>query len=352
MNTFTRNVRAPLLRSRLFCVFCIIAGIQVLMILYQPDAEDSNRASTTQILRIAPTPILVNVPTIMNGIQLNGSNFLNLHSIETNVEKPKGSILESKAAGETKIACTESMIKQKTTIKTTGTRVACIIPYTGKSLPSWFDSFAFSAYSSTSLFDFLIFVTEIPQRELPPNVKIIRIEKNDLYERIAKLDSDEDSADFYENTVNSVKLLIENHPYALVEFKPCLGIIFADYLKEYSHWALADLDLLIGNMHKIITLEILNQYDIYTSSFGDSTRMYLRGQLTIHKNNPNINNLWRDCDHLSHLSSRLKIFSANHQWRFESAEGCYSSVAGMLLGEKEGERGRRRKDERKSNYSV
>ena len=215
------------------------------------------------------------------------------------------------------------------------TRVACIIPYTGTSLPAWFDAFAFSAYSSSPLFDFLIFVTEIPLRDLPPNVKIIQITKRNLYERIARLQNNEEAADIFEKNVASIQNLIDKFPYVLVEFKPCLGTLFADYLEEYSHWGLADLDLIVGEMHKIITPQMLNKYDIYTSSFGDSYRIYLRGQLTIHKNNPIINNLWRKCDHLSNLSKRLDIFSVNNNegksWSFHSSEGCYSSIAGKNI---------------------
>ena len=155
-------------------------------------------------------------------------------------------------------------ISRDNLIKIKGIRVACIIPYTGTSLPAWFDAFAFSAYSSAPLFDFLIFVTEIPLRSLPPNVKIIQITKNNLYERIARLDANEQTVEIFQNNLKSVRNLIEFFPYVLVEFKPCLGVLFSDYLEEYSHWGLADLDLLVGEMHKIITPTILNKYDIYT----------------------------------------------------------------------------------------
>lgn len=331
MNTFGIATRAPRLTSTLLFLFCLIASLHVLIILNQPAAEDDDRffvASNSKIQGIAPAPITVDSPSIQYGIKSSAGKHLLLHSIVNGINGFNDSIISWKATSIATAMETELRINL---MARTRTRVACIIPYIGRSLPSWFDSFAFAAYSSASIFDFLIFVTEVPQRELPQNVKIIRIEKNDLYERLVKLDTNELVNGSYDDTFNSVKELIENYPYVLVEFKPCLGVIFSDYLKEYSHWALADLDLLIGNMHEIITPEILNQHDIYTSSFGDSNRMYLRGQLTIHKNQPNINNLWRDCDHLSHLSARLKYFSMNHQWQFQSAEGCYSSVAGKSV---------------------
>lgn len=212
------------------------------------------------------------------------------------------------------------------------TRVACLIPYIGSSLPPWFDAFAFTAQSSAPLFDYFIFVTEVPDRELPSNVKLIRMLPADLHDRIARIDNKKSTLKEFERTVLSVKLLIERFPYVLVEFKPCFGYIFADYIQPYSHWAIADLDVLVGNTHNAITPEMLNQYDIYTSSFGDNFRFYMRGQLTIHNNNDYTNNLWRGCRHLSHLSDRLQTFynSGMRSWNFQSAEGCYSAVVGVL----------------------
>jgi hypothetical protein len=37
---------------------------------------------------------------------------------------------------------------------------------------------------------------------------------------------------------------IASYPYCLVEFKPALGHIFADYLQDYTHWGCYDLDIL------------------------------------------------------------------------------------------------------------
>lgn len=36
----------------------------------------------------------------------------------------------------------------------------------------------------------------------------------------------------------------------MVEFKPALGWVFRDYLKDYSHWAYGDLDVFFGDLTK------------------------------------------------------------------------------------------------------
>jgi len=135
-------------------------------------------------------------------------------------------------------------------------RVACIVIYEGPTLPSWFDSFAFSAQFTSSLVDWYIFVTDLPRHDFPPNVKIIRITNDDLYARIAKALTADDPEGRGGNTGSnlrgdvdgefdlkySLQILLEDQPYMLVELKPVLGVIFEDYLTEYSHWGYADID--------------------------------------------------------------------------------------------------------------
>jgi hypothetical protein len=114
----------------------------------------------------------------------------------------------------------------------------------------------------------------------------------------------------------------------LVEFKPALGHIFADYLKGYSHWGYSDLDILFGDLPRWMTPDELNDFDIVTYGFGDQDRLYMRGQFTFHKNDPEkINQLWRSCDYLSHMDKRFAdVMSGQEHLHFESAEGCYSAA--------------------------
>lgn len=93
------------------------------------------------------------------------------------------------------------------------------------------------------------------------------------------------------------------------------------------------MDVLLGRTKPFITKSVLSTYDAYTVSFGDNGRYYMRGQLTIFRNNNQMNNLWRKCKDLAHIATRLKAFSDHHDetkrmkgWRFESAEGCISKV--------------------------
>ncbi|CAM9650238.1 unnamed protein product, partial [Scytosiphon promiscuus] len=122
--------------------------------------------------------------------------------------------------------------------------------------------------------------------------------------------------------------LLITSPYFIVEFKPALGWLFREYLTEYTHWAFGDLDVVFGDMRNgwLEPFE-LHSFDIITFSFGDQYRAYLRGQLTIHKNRPDVNRVWRRCRHLTNYSERIETYSSNHRLSLESAEGCYSLAA-------------------------
>ena len=122
-------------------------------------------------------------------------------------------------------------------------------------------------------------------------------------------------------------------PYSLVEFKPALGAVFEAFLKGYSHWCFSDLDLVMGDLvawSNEISFDIpaadanvAREWDIYTYSFGDQWRMYTRGQWTVHRNTPTVNNAFRACTFMvgDHLLRRLE-----KGFRYESAEGCYAKV--------------------------
>lgn len=97
--------------------------------------------------------------------------------------------------------------------------------------------------------------------------------------------------------------------------------------------------MLLGRTAPFLTETVLADADIYTVSFGDNTRFYLRGQLTLLRNSELLNNLWRRCRPLANLSARVIDFVDHPEkyplefrrrlngWKFESAEGCISKAA-------------------------
>ena len=198
-------------------------------------------------------------------------------------------------------------------------KVAFVVVYYGEALPPWLRTFELTVGLSGERFEWIIFLAE--KLALPmdcKNVRYVHLSEQSLVDRIAILD----------NSLNKKHLhnLLTNWPYFIVELKPCMGILFADYLKAYSHWGYADIDQLFGNLTDTIPLSALQNNDIYTTHFGDNFRLYARGQMTVHKNNPHVNNIWRSCRPLSQISRRLDQYYASSysKWHLESAEGCYS----------------------------
>ena len=143
----------------------------------------------------------------------------------------------------------DSRIQRKkhneSTSKTTY-KIAIVEIYVGQSLPPWFRTFALSVEMSDPLLKWIIFVTEAFEIDTTfRNIKIIRLTRLELYTRLSRLDSFQDDVKYFGN-------LIEHAPYALVEFKPCLGIIFSVRSTTiYSHLILV---VLISN---IICLSVL-----------------------------------------------------------------------------------------------
>jgi len=214
-------------------------------------------------------------------------------------------------------------------------RVAVIIPYLGKNLPPYFDLFKFAASGSSSLVDFLIFLSSETEHianqntaSLPSNVKFIDVggvdKMAEIHARVATVSSDGSKRDTKMSQTRLVSTLAAQfnaHPYTLVEFKPAYGHIFQNYIKDYSHWGYADLDMIFGDLVEWISPDELNDFDITTYGHGDQASVYLRGQFTFHRNNELVNNVWRNCEHLSKLDER---YTGGKNYRFESAEGCYS----------------------------
>jgi hypothetical protein len=219
----------------------------------------------------------------------------------------------------------------------TSDRVAVIVPYTGKSLPVWFNTFLFYAQFGSALVDWFIFVTNenFSGMVTPPNIHVIYIPLSQFYDRMLSVDSR------YITSSNASKLnwrnnfakCVTKYPYLIVEFKPCLGFIFQDYLTGYSHWGSADVDILLGRSQTFLTPQILRSFDVYTSSFGDVSRMYLRGQFAVFRKTHQLLHLWRKCSYFEHLTDRIAAALTKQAdgtvrgWRFESAEGCISSAA-------------------------
>lgn len=227
--------------------------------------------------------------------------------------------------------------------------MAIVIPFIGQghdAIPSYLELFCATAAGSAGLVDFLIFHDGVfgaanedgdgtnNPFSCPENVVFHSLESIEEFSRALirvvdrKPEEELELGGSREKIAGIVAKFIRSYPYVMVEFKPAFGHIFETYLQGYSHWGYSDLDMVIGDLERWITPDELDDFDIVTYGFGDQHRLYLRGQFTFHRNDPEkINQLWRECDYLSHMDTRFaNVLSGDKGLRLESAEGCYSAA--------------------------
>jgi hypothetical protein len=239
-------------------------------------------------------------------------------------------------------------------------RIAILLPYAARGLPTvlpYLLVFCKGAAGAADIADFIVVHNGVLQQwprlrtECPPNVIFHNLESNrGMALRLLRVLDDPpgiggDDMDVSHENSNKRKMaamddgrqeelldlvasFIKINPYGLVEFKPALGHIFAEFIEGYSHWGYSDFDILFGDLSRWITPDELTDFDIVTYGYGDQQRVYLRGQFTFHKNDrTKVNQLWRACEYLTHLDERFEqILQRKKHYRTESAEGCYSAA--------------------------
>ena len=191
-------------------------------------------------------------------------------------------------------------------------RIAVVSAFWG-GLPPWFRTFTASCETSRHVADFLIFTKDTRIEDLPSNVKVIALGRERFAELHAKAAGDPGLQAALVET-------FQRNPRQLVEFKPAIGVIFSEYLTEYSHWAFGDVDVLFGDLDSVISSDELENYDVVTYSFGDQFRAYTRGQWTLHRNIRKVNRAYESCHYLT-TQLRRRLEKRSH---YESCEGCYS----------------------------
>lgn len=103
------------------------------------------------------------------------------------------------------------------------------------------------------------------------NIKIIKICKQDIIKNILTLDSSSSSitSEAYKELYDIADSLITTNPYSLIEFKPCYGYWFSEYVKQYNYWGYIDADTVVsGNINRMIHAAITKyDFDVYTSRY-------------------------------------------------------------------------------------
>lgn len=133
-----------------------------------------------------------------------------------------------------------------------------ILPYFGK-FNDYFSLFLKSCGANLN-YDWLIFTDDHRTFNYPENVKVIYISFSDF-------------SGYFKQKIGSFVSL--EKPYKLCDFKPTYGYVLSDYISEYDYWGHCDCDVLFGNLDKLLSPLLEDDYD----------KLFAAGHLTIYKNN-------------------------------------------------------------------
>lgn len=136
----------------------------------------------------------------------------------------------------------------------------------------WYFKFFLKSCENNNSIEFIIFSDAVWKHSLPGNVKIIPFTLQEF------------------NLLATLKLQFKveiREAYKLCDFKPAYGIIFEDYIRDFSFWGICDIDLIFGRIREFITEEKLKEYELI-SVRND----YPTGSFMIFKNNLKINRLF------------------------------------------------------------
>lgn len=135
---------------------------------------------------------------------------------------------------------------------------ACfIIPYFG-SLPNYFQLFLNSCRTNID-YSWIVFTDDNTNFDYPENVSAIFMTFEELKKRI--------------NSKFDFKIEFTDR-HKLCDFKPAYGYIFEEFLEGYQFWGHCDVDLILGDLNKYITQQMLDDYD----------KIFCLGHMILYKN--------------------------------------------------------------------
>jgi len=114
---------------------------------------------------------------------------------------------------------------------------------------------------------------------LPDNVKHVNVSWNSFCDRVQSnvLDG-----------IDPTELRVAPR-YKVIDFKPLIPTLFPEVTQHYQWWGHLDNDMVLGNLRHFLTPERLHAHDVICGI----TREYTWGPLTLYRNEPRINSLYR-----------------------------------------------------------
>ncbi|WP_069791873.1 DUF6625 family protein [Cyanobacterium sp. IPPAS B-1200] len=110
-------------------------------------------------------------------------------------------------------------------------------------------------------------------------------------------------------------------PYKVCDLRPSYGIIFEEHLKKYDFWGYCDTDMIMGNLRRFISDDLLNNFEAITSGSGANNPHYPNGYMMLYENCGKMNNLY------SKSKDYRWIFEDKKNYRFDENGGDRNIVS-------------------------
>ena len=193
-------------------------------------------------------------------------------------------------------------------------KIAFVIPYFGP-FPSYFRYFLETCYKNEFI-DFLIFTDNKMPAINSANVRVYSMTMNEFSELASS------KCEFPIHIKNG---------YKLCDFKPSYGHLFEDYIKSYDYWGFCDVDLILGDLSKVLTDDYISSWDIISAH-----DKYLSGPFSLFRNNYAINRLYLKSKDIKRVftSDKVMLFDEasnviHHLWAGNDIFDFESEVESM-----------------------
>ena len=197
-------------------------------------------------------------------------------------------------------------------------RLAVLIPWTGRptrgELP-WFPYWLASVRTNRAFADWIIFVDPGNDGlfgEAAPHVPNLKIVSTNLAQQYSK----------------ALHLNVPINHKNIKGLKVSLGVVWADYIKAYSHWCWSDVDVVYGDLARVLMphLSLERYHDSYSlvtimpsrEHWCGMTRALFAGQMTIFRNDPATNSLF-------------KSITGEHDWQKDFKNPGFSRMDEIYL---------------------
>lgn len=150
------------------------------------------------------------------------------------------------------------------------TKIIVVGTYYG-SWPVWFPAFLLSCSSNASI-QWLFFTDcQVPDVQF----------ENIRFERLSL-------AQLNEIAAARLGTAVRKGPYSQSDLRPAYGVVFADYLRGFDFWGHCDFDVIWGDVRRFLPDTVLMDHDLVSCR-----REFLAGHLTLWRNRPDVNELFR-----------------------------------------------------------